>query len=107
MIVYSVTVMVEAGLADEWMQWMRDVHIPDVLATGYFTGHRLQRLVFPEPDEGQQTFNIQYFCESYEAYNCYQKEQAPRLQAEHNARYKDRFVAFRTLLEDLSVEAPH
>jgi len=31
----------------------------------------------------------------------YQKEFATALQADHSARYKDKFVAFRTLLEEV------
>lgn len=99
MIVYSVTVMLDEALLADWLLWMRGKHIPDVLATGYFTGHRLQRLVFPEPDEGQVTYNIQYLCNSYDEYNRYQKEEAPRLQAHHTDRYPQGVVAFRTLLE--------
>jgi hypothetical protein len=34
-----------------------------------------------------------------EHYERYRAEFAPALQAEHTARYRDQFVAFRTLLE--------
>jgi hypothetical protein len=34
-----------------------------------------------------------------ESYEEYRKNFAPALQAEHTAKFKDRFVAFRTLLE--------
>jgi hypothetical protein len=100
MLVYSVTVQVENAVAEEWLQWMRHHHIPDVLATGYFTGHRMLRLVYPEAEEGHVTYNIQYHCASWDDYNDYHRNDAPRLQQAHQDRYKDRFVAFRTLLEE-------
>jgi hypothetical protein len=31
----------------------------------------------------------------------YQEIEAPALQADHNQRYKDKFVAFRTILEEI------
>ncbi|MBX3102126.1 MAG: DUF4286 family protein [Bacteroidetes bacterium] len=101
MVIYSVTVQVEGSIAEDWLQWMRAYHIPDVLATGYFTGHRIQRLVHPETEDGHATFNIQYLCRHWDDYNNYQRLEAPRLQAEHTERYRDRFVAFRTLLEEV------
>lgn len=101
MVIYSVTVQVEGSIAAEWLEWMRSHHISDVLATGYFSGHRLQRLVHPETEDGHATFNIQYLCPSWDAYNNYQRLEAPRLQADHSTRYKDQFVAFRTLLEEV------
>ena len=36
MYIYNVTVSIEKSLADEWLTWMKTIHIPEVLATGYF-----------------------------------------------------------------------
>lgn len=99
MIIYSVTVTIDKQIEANWLAWMRTKHIPDVLETGYFTESHLQRLIDPGPEEGLATFNIQYLCPSLERYFEYQNNEAPRLQAEHTERYKDKFVAFRTLLQ--------
>lgn len=97
MLIYNVTVQVEQEIAGEWLSWMQRVHIPEVLATGYFRAHRLLRLVDDRNDV--QTFAVQYECESPEHLAAYQSRSAPALQAAHTERYKGRFVAFRTLLE--------
>ncbi|MFK7972079.1 MAG: DUF4286 family protein [Bacteroidia bacterium] len=102
MIIYSVTISIEAALRANWLGWMEEVHIPDVMATGCFQSYSLQELVEPKPQEGAYTFNIQYLCESLEEYERYQKDFAPALQAEHTKRYKDRAVGFRTLLRRIT-----
>lgn len=99
MIVYNVTVSIEASVAEDWLKWMKDVHIPDVMKTGKFVEQNIFKLISVE--EEQNTYSIQYSCESIEDYNDYVRNYAPELQKEHNTRYKDKFVAFRTLLESI------
>lgn len=99
MIIYSVTVSIETAIQEDWLGWMRTKHIPEVLATGLFSGYEFRRLLDPEPEPGLATFNIQYTCYDMDRYELYQKYHAARLQAEHTQRYENRFVAFRTILE--------
>ncbi|MFN5370134.1 MAG: DUF4286 family protein [Bacteroidia bacterium] len=98
MILYNVTVSVDPEIHEEWLAWMKTKHIPDVLATGMFTENRFLRVLSTEEGEGF-TYSIQYTAPSMEHYERYRAEFAPALQAEHTARYRDQFVAFRTLLE--------
>ncbi len=100
MIYYNVTIKVVNEIHDEWLQWMKEVHIPDVMATGYFVEYRMSRLLIDE-DDGV-TYSIQYGSKSIEDYNNYMKYEAPRLQGETVKRYKDKFVAFRTLMEQVA-----
>jgi Domain of unknown function (DUF4286) len=98
MIIYSVTVTMDHGIEEDWLAWMRTKHIPDVMDTGCFMAAHLHRLLDPMPETGVSTFNVQYECVGMEAYEAYVELHAPRLQTEHTLRYKDRFVAFRTIL---------
>lgn len=98
MILYNVTVSVDPDIHEDWLQWMKHKHIPDVLATGLFIENRLLRVLGTGEDEGV-TYSVQYTARTMEDYERYKDEFAPALQAEHTARYRDRFVAFRTLLE--------
>ncbi|GGH15776.1 MULTISPECIES: DUF4286 family protein [Pedobacter] len=97
MFLYNVTLILEDAAAEEWLQWMQDVHIPEVMATGMFVSNRLLKVV-DSPNEGV-TYCAQYVAETLEHYNKYQQEFAPALQAELNERYKNRFVAYRSLME--------
>jgi Domain of unknown function (DUF4286) len=97
MIIYNVTVNVDADVAEEWLQWMKSVHIPDVMSTGLFLDNRICRVLAEE--EGGFTYAIQYTAADMATYERYKSEHAPRLQAETQKRYSGKFVAFRTLLE--------
>ena len=100
MIIYSVTVSIDVQIEADWVQWMKEVHIPDVMATGLFLGQNMHRLIDPPPHTpGTATYNIQYELASMPDYVNYQENHAAALQEDHTSRYKDRFVAFRTILE--------
>jgi len=95
-ILYNVTINIDDEAHDEWLQWMKEVHIPDVMATGLFVENRVARILAEE--EGGKAYSIQYLLKNKADYDLYQAQHAPRLQMEHNERYAGRFAAFRTLL---------
>ncbi len=99
MILYNVTVNIDYEVQDEWLRWMREVHIPEVMATGLFTEHKFCRILAEE--QGGASYSIQYFCKDRDTYDLYQSVFAPALQKKHSDRYEGKFVAFRTLLEVL------
>jgi hypothetical protein len=99
MIIYNVTISIDHSVHDDWIHWMRSVHIPDVMATGHFLEHKICKVLVD--DDSGITYSIQYTASTMEDLEAYQKNEAPRLQKDHSDRYKDKFVAFRTLLEVL------
>jgi len=100
MILYNVTVNVDSDIHDEWLAWMQRVHIPKVIATGFFVEHRMLKLL-TEIENNGVTYSVQYFLESMDKYNEYAYNHSPNLQKEHSLRYEGKYVAFRTLLEVL------
>lgn len=102
MILYNVTVMVDAEVAADWLEWMREHHIPEVMGSGYFVSHRLCRLLQPEPEQNTVTFAVQYFCTSGDKLTEYIVQVAPALRDKHSNRYGNKAQAFRTVLEILS-----
>jgi hypothetical protein len=97
MYIYNVTVNISEEARENWLAWMKDQHIPDVMKTGCFTGSQIMKLLFVE-DEGH-TYSIQYKFAQMTDIEKYQKEFAPALQAQHQAKFKNQYHAFRTLLE--------
>jgi len=98
MIIYNVTVNVDNDVAEQWLQWMMDAHIPDVLNTGMFESYSILRLVGDE-NSGGITYAIQYRAQNMDMYERYKEEFAPALQADALQKFSGKFVAFRTLLE--------
>ena len=99
MIIYNVTVKIDTPVHDEWKRWMKETHMPDVMKSGCFTASRMFRVMTDDEPDGI-TYSIQYTCDSMDRFLEYEHRFAPALRAEHSERYKDRFVAFRTLLEE-------
>lgn len=97
MLLYNVTVILEDSAADEWLQWMKQVHIPEVMATGRFVSNRLLKVV-DSPNEGQ-TFCAQYVAETIADYEAYQHHDAPALQVKMQNQFENRFVSFSTLMQ--------
>jgi len=100
-ILYEVTVLVENLIASEWLEWMRDVHLPEVLGTGCFTGCGVTRLIEPRPANGREGFVIVYRSPSLDAYRDYLARHAPRLQSIHAERYRGRFEASRRVRQPI------
>jgi hypothetical protein len=97
MLLYNVTIIIEEESASEWLKWMQETHIPEVMATGKFVSNRLLR-VLDSPNEGI-TYCAQYVAETQAEYDDYQFNFAPALQAQLKQKFENKFVAFRTLME--------
>lgn len=100
MLLYNVTITVDKPIQEDWLQWMRETHIPEVMATGMFISHRLCRLLSHEHDDSE-IFTIQYLVEDMDHLRRYTEQFAPELQRRHTARYEGKFAAFRTVMEVL------
>lgn len=97
MFVYNVTVNVDEDIHEDWLKWMKAIHIPEVMQTDCFVENRMFRIL--ETEEPGFTYSIQYDYKNVEDYNRYKTIFAPDLQKKHSERYRDKFIAFRTLLQ--------
>lgn len=97
MIVYNVTVNIDNDAHDEWLLWMKNIHIPDVMSTGLFIENRMFRVMVNE--ESGVTYSIQYSCKSMDELLEYQDKHSKRLQKDATDKFGNKFVAFRTILQ--------
>lgn len=96
MYIYNVTINIEDDVHEDWLQWMKETHIPDVMNTGLFLANRIMQVMADDPQG--TTYSIQYEVKDLETLDLYQEVYAPKLQKEHTDRYEGKFVAFRTIL---------
>lgn len=101
MIIYNVTVNVEEAVHEEWVQWMRDVHIPDMIGTGKFSGARMVK-VLVEEEMGGITYSVQYYADTRSDLENYYSDDAERMRGEALKKFPNKFLAFRTELEVIS-----
>ena len=52
MLIYNITIQVNWTIHNEWLPWMQEVHIPEVMATGMFTHFRILRLLEVDESDG-------------------------------------------------------
>jgi len=97
-IIYNVTINIDESVHEEWLAWMNDKHIPDMLATKKFSTARMCKVLIEE-DMGGITYAVQYTVKNMETLKQYYKEDAPQMRAEGLKRFPNKFVAFRTEME--------
>ena len=98
MIIYNVTIQVETSIAQEWLIWLQNEHVPEILGTGCFIYARILKLLETD-EEGGLTYTIQYTAESKAAYNQYISKYAPLLRQKSFDQWGDRFIAFRSVMQ--------
>tara|TARA_B110000285_G_scaffold28082_1_gene27996 strand:+ start:6039 stop:6353 length:315 start_codon:yes stop_codon:yes gene_type:complete len=104
MILYNITVNIDHDIHQEWLIWMKDIHIPDVLSTGLFIENKIAKIHAEE--DGGLSYSIQYLLKSWEDYNLYQSKFATNLQKKYLNKYVNKSVSFRTVLEIIHVARP-
>ncbi len=98
MIIYNTTIKVDWTIAEEWAQWMREVHIPDVLSTGCFEKHQFVRLLQEDETEGP-TYASQYYATALTKYDYYLQHYAAAFREQIKNKWGDKYVDFRTLMQ--------
>lgn len=101
MYIYNVTTNIDETVYEQWMVWMQEVHIPNMLATGKFSAAKMCK-VLVEEEMGGYTYSVQYTTTSKEVLEKYYKEDAPRLKQEAMQLFASKMVAFSTELEIIS-----
>jgi len=101
MYIYNITTNIDESVHDQWLKWMKEIHIPDVLATGKFLSAKMCR-VLVEEDMGGITYSVQFTTIDKETLQSYYDNFAPKLRQDAMKLFPNKFVAFRTELEVIS-----
>jgi hypothetical protein len=100
MFIYNVSIQLDKAIEQEWLNWMHQEHMDEVIATGMFDKYALFELIEPagDPEEGLKTYIAQYETDSRERYQQYIDVFAPTLREKGFARFGSQFIAFRTIM---------
>lgn len=98
MIIYNVTIKLTWAIHKEWLQWMKERHLPDMLQTGCFTKYQFAQLLEIEDDEGP-TYAVQYYCATKEDYQRYINEFSAKLRNDGLQKFGNQFIGFRSLMQ--------
>ena len=98
MFIYNITIQVDWSIHEAWLQWMQDIHLPEILGTGCFEKHQFVRLIEIDETEGP-TYAVQFYVASKANYNRYIELYAPALRQKGIELWTDKMIAFRTLMQ--------
>ncbi|MFC4262911.1 DUF4286 family protein [Ferruginibacter yonginensis] len=98
MFVYNVTTKVTHAIATNWLQWLKEIHIPEIIDTGCFTNATVLQILEIDESEGP-TYAVQYFAESKSNYNLYIEKFANSMRQKAFDKWGDQFIAFRTFMQ--------
>jgi hypothetical protein len=96
--IYNVTIKVHGSIKNEWLIWLREEHIPDVIGTGCFTKATVLHLLETDETEGP-TYAIQYQAQSIALYDQYIQNFAGIMRQRSFDKWGDKFIAFRSIME--------
>jgi hypothetical protein len=97
MIIYNVTIKVDHSIADDWLDWLKEEHIPDIIKTGCFTHATILRLLEVDESDGI-TYAVQYHAESKAMYNRYIRDYADTMRKKGSDKWGNKFIAFRSVM---------
>jgi len=100
MLLYNITIGIDREIESEWLAWMKEQYIPAVMQSGMFLNWRMYKILHDE-EEASVSYSVQYFARRIEDVVQFVEQVEPELNKVHNKRFKDRHVAFRTLLEEV------
>ncbi len=98
MIIFNITIKISPEIQQHWLEWMKEVHVPEIMATGLFHDYRICRLLEQDDQDGP-TYAVQYFSDTLENYQTYIQEHAASFNQKAFGQFGDRFVAFRTVMQ--------
>jgi Domain of unknown function (DUF4286) len=98
LIIYNVTTKVNYSIADEWLQWIKEEHIPDLTATGCFT-HAVVLQLLEADDSDVLTYAVQYYADNKVMYDRYIHRYADDMRKKAINKWGNNFISFRTLLQ--------
>lgn len=86
------------SIHEEWLQWQKREHIPEVMATGLFTDHKFFRLLEQDEADGL-TYILQFFAADIDRYQKYIADHFTFFQKKAFLKWGDRFITFGTVMQ--------
>ena len=96
MVIYEITAVVQTELVEDYEKYMRERHIPDLLATGYFSGAAFTR-------SGENHYRVRYEAFSRKSLDDYLEKNAESLRADFLAHFPEGIELSRRIWDVLQV----
>lgn len=98
MLIYNMTIKIGWTIQQNWLVWMREVYIPRIMQSGFFTKYQLVRLLEIDEDEGP-TYALQLYALNIENYHRFVEENLPEIERTNYDKWGSDVFFFSTLME--------
>lgn len=100
MFIHNITVNVDYGIQQDWLNYMKDTYLKQAQANPYILSVRLLK-VHAEEEMGGATYSIQLEAATQEDLEGYSKDFENQVHGHMERMFRGKFVAFRTMLESV------
>lgn len=98
MIIYNTTINVNENIVDEFVKWIKQEYIPQIIATDLFVDINLFE-VLVEEEMGGITFSLQHSMKNMETYKEFNEKHFANFDKLMHDKFTDNYVTFSTILQ--------
>ena len=99
MIIYSITFAIDDSIQAEWLEYMKEYYLKDIMEIGLFNDYRFSK-THPTA-EVDTAYNIQLRCDSITHIEIFEKQHAPHFDGKMMEKYRGKFGSFKLTLEEI------
>ncbi len=100
MLFHNITYNIDINAEADFLDWMRNTHIPNVMLSGFPKSFQILKLL-TEIDNGGVTYSVQYFFDSIEGFEVYENDYLDDFNFAVDKRYRGKYVFFASLLQEI------
>jgi hypothetical protein len=101
MFIYNVTTKVSPNVVAAWIKWMKEEHLPAIMATGCFGHYSFSRLLDMDEEDGP-TFTVQFHAADKSKFDRYESDHAPSLRKASLEKWGQETLSFRSLMQHVN-----
>lgn len=98
MIIYNVTTKVDQSIQDDWLIWLKEEHMPDMINTGCFEKAVILQLLEIDNSDGN-TYALQYHAASKALYNRYIEKHSQEMIQKAHRKWGELLLTFPTVMQ--------
>lgn len=101
MLIFNITFLVNDNRVPEWLDWVRNEHIPFMLESGDFTESQLARVMSHQQD-GSISYSVQYRIADLKSLERWNHQYGTQLSGDCRSRFGEEVLFFSTTLKILT-----
>lgn len=98
MLILNTTFLVSDKVQNQWLNWVREQHIPFMLSTKYFINPQIAKILSHDTADGT-SYSVQFQINNRETLEKWQREFAGKFEQNCNQIFGNEALFFSTILE--------